>query len=226
MTTTILNSMAEVNAALCKGQRVTAYFHVGAFGRSCSEANVKRVVNGVAIANFGYDGDSVGLRFSDAKQWVAYDRLKPAGKPLTVEVDPTLKEGEWRLSKNPEVVSIGSSEEQRKHLDRGFLPSCGIDLAKPKNEQPPFKQETIPFIGGPNDGKFYAMAIKSRCVDVPVKCEPWTFHADDYSERVLFKTVRYLLRDFAGVSVYAPVEMTDQEVMVKLIEGYGVKRGN
>lgn len=224
MTHTILNSMDEVNAALCKGQRVTAYFHVGAFGRSCSEADVKRVINGVAIANFGYDGDSVGLKFSDAKQWVAYDRLNIVGKPLPVEVHATLEPGQMKL------MPIATAETRRVMLDKELAKcspaTCGIDLAKPGSEKTAYDQQTIPFIGGPNDGKFYVFRTVTRAVEVPVldNTGNYRYVLDGYVAHERYKTIVYTLRQFAGVKVYAPDSMSDEQVIIKLIEGYGVKK--
>lgn len=219
MSHTILKSMDEVNAALCKGQRVTAYFYMGSF--TASEATVKRVCNGVAIVNFGYSKDNAGVRFDDAKQWVAYDTLTIGGRKTALVPDSM-------PSDQPErVIPITSKAMYDMALAMGVPVQCGIDHAKPRAEKTVYDQQMIPFIGGPKDGTFYAFQTVTRQVSVPEIDNTGNYKyvadSDGYVAYERFKTVEHTLREFAGVKVYSPVDMSDQEVMIKLIEGYRVQ---
>lgn len=127
MSTKILASMGEVNEALCKGQRVAAHFFMGSFGGAGSQADVVRVLNGVAIVNFGYGKDNAGVRFDQAKQWVAYD-----------------------------VMPIETPKQWQQALDNSKPVQCAIDWAEPGTDKTVTGYRVL-FIGGSQDGVWWKL---------------------------------------------------------------------
>jgi hypothetical protein len=192
MTTTILRSMDEVKQALAKGQRVTAFFHMGSF--IAGEATVKRVVDGVAIVNFGYnERENVGVKFDQAKQWVTYDA----------------------------VQAITSQSQFDAALANGRPVQCKIDLPKPGSERTVESYQVL-FVGGSQDGTTWAFRDLRNAIQVPVTRElslSLRYDPDGPS----FEKENYHLRNIAGAFVYSFESMTTEEVMAKLIEGYKPK---
>jgi hypothetical protein len=215
MTTTILRSMDEVKEALNKGQRVTAYFFMGhGFGPG-NECTVKQVLAGYALCQFGVLEDLQPLLFNHAKQWVASDTLTFGGRTTA------LVPASMRIDESEKVMPITSQAMLDMALASGTPVQCGIDWAKPGSERTVAEQVSIPFIGGPRDGKQYVMRMATQYVEVLVVDETgnyvWSGEADTYAP---FKKVVHSLRNIAGISVYAPHDMTDRDVMIRLIENY------
>lgn len=145
-------------------------------------------------------------------------KADPSLKPGQMAIKPTISCGGQTFEVNTIEITTRSMLEEA--LLKGGPVQCGIDWAEPRSDWTATKQQTIPFVGGPKDGLFYAFGGMVMVVEVPIRRTGIGWQADGTNSNESFETVIYTLRTIAGISLYAPEGMTDRDALIRLLENY------